>query len=103
MSPQYTSKLAASHVNSGTSIPLDQLNVADVDKPILRLPKLHLELDARLPATCHGGITLLLSVWRRFKVADTIADKVSVLGVSVVLEPKRWISRPATRSSAACS
>ena len=79
MSPEYTPKLAASHINSGTSIALDELNMAGGNKTVLRLPKLHLELDARLPATCHGGITLLLSLWRQFNVADTIDDKVSVL------------------------
>ena len=76
---QYTEKLVASHVNSGTALPAAALRRAARGGRQLRTPKLHVELDDRLPATCFGGIGLLLALWRRLDVASIIDDRVSVL------------------------
>lgn len=76
---QYTPNLVASHVNAGTALPRDPDDGVPSRHPKMRTPKLHTELDDRLPATCFGGVSLFLSLWRQLKVSDAIDLRVDVL------------------------
>jgi hypothetical protein len=76
---QYSAKLFASHVNTGTAQPRLLSDGAADGARQLRTPKLHLELEERLPATCFGGLGLLLTLWRQLKLSDAIDRRVRVL------------------------
>jgi hypothetical protein len=71
--------LVAGHVNVGTAIDRAAHETV-VDGPRqLRMPKLQVGGDARLPATSVGGLSLLLALWRRLGVSAVIDEKVTVL------------------------
>ena len=71
----------ASHVNTGTSVPHDELPWPDHDRPVLRNPKLHLEHDERPDVTSLGGLVLPQALLRRLKAASVIDERVEVFKV----------------------
>lgn len=73
----------ASHVNSGTSVPPEELPWPEHDGTVLRHHKLHIEVDERPEVTGMGGLILPLALCRRFKVADKIDQHVNVLKIHV--------------------
>lgn len=46
---------------------------------VMRLPRLHVEVDGRSEATPHGGLVLATALLRLFDVADTTDRHVHVL------------------------
>lgn len=76
-----TPNFRASHVNAGTSVPQDELPWPDVQGRVLRMPKLHAELDERAPWTPYGGLALFAESCRRLRVAESLDDHVEVLKV----------------------
>lgn len=77
----HTPPLRASHLNTGTSVPHDELPWPATSGRVMRAPKLHVEVDERSTVTKHGGIDLALQLFRRFKVARKIDDAVKVLKI----------------------
>ena len=71
----------ASHVNTGTSVPEDELPWPEISGPVIRAPKLHVEVDERSEVTPYGGLDLMLAFLRRFKVAEKIDKYVHVFKV----------------------
>jgi hypothetical protein len=71
----------ASHINSGTSIAEEDLAWPETDGPVLRLPKLHVEVDRRSEVTPYGGLALFSALVRRFKVAELFDEAVHVFKV----------------------
>lgn len=69
----------ASHVNSGTSIPDDELAWPQTAGRVLRMPKLHAQIDERSQVTELGGLSLFSAFVRHFKVAHKIDARVKVL------------------------
>lgn len=69
----------ASHVNSGTSVPRDELAWPTVSGAVIRAPKLHSEIDDRAEVTPYGGLVLVEQFLRRFKVGKLIDEHVHVL------------------------
>ena len=69
----------ASHVNSGTGVPRDELAWPGTRGRVLRTPKLHPEIDERAVVTPYGGLALVEQFCRTFKVAQTIDKAVHVL------------------------
>jgi hypothetical protein len=75
----YTPDLVAGHVNEGTALDRSTLDTV-VDGPRqLRMPKLHTECDARVPATSLGGLSLLFALWRKLGASADIDQHVEVL------------------------
>lgn len=74
-----TQSLRASHVNSGTAVPRDELPWPKTTGPVIRAPKLHLSVDERSVATKQGGLALFFAFSRQFNVAQEIDARVSVL------------------------
>lgn len=68
----------ASHVNSGTSVPHDELPWPDHTGTVLRHRKLHLENDGRPDVTSLGGLILPLALLRRLGAAKVIDERVEV-------------------------
>ena len=73
----------ASHINTGTSVPHEELPWPDHAGTVLRHHKLHVEVDERPDVTGLGGLMLPLAFSRRFKVAERIDSRVSVLKIHV--------------------
>jgi len=71
--------LRASHINTGTSVPQTELPWPKTGGPVMRMPKLHTEVDDHSPVTSYGGLILFSEFVRRFKVAEKIDDNVEVL------------------------
>lgn len=69
----------ASHLNTGTSIPHEELPWPEKPGRVMRMPKLHAEVDERQSVTEYGGLALFSQFVRRFKVAEKIDRKVNVL------------------------
>lgn len=74
-----TQSVRASHVNSGTAVPRDELPWPKTSGPVIRAPKLQLSVDERSVVTNHGGLALFLGFVRQFGVAQEIDASVSVL------------------------
>lgn len=68
----------ASHVNTGTGVPREQLAWPDVGGRVMRLPKLHPELEERSEVTPYGGLLLFQELVRRFGIAKLVDDYVHV-------------------------
>lgn len=77
--PKYASRITAGHVNSGTSLPREPLSTKAGSGRQLRTPRLHTEVDDRLPATCVGGLGVVAALWRRLGLSETIDCRVHVL------------------------
>lgn len=71
----------ASHVNTGTSVPRDELPWPETAGPVLRLPKVDFEVDARSEVTPYGGLALFTAFVRRFDVAARLDDAVHLFKV----------------------
>ena len=70
----------ASHVNAGTSVPADELPwPEDTDKPVLGLPKLHMEIDRRSEVTPYAGLALAAQVAFLLNMPKILNTHVSVL------------------------
>ena len=74
-----TPALEASHVNSGTSVPEDELPWPETYGRVMRMPKLHTEVDSHSEVTPYGGLALVAEFIRRFKVARMLDEHVHVL------------------------
>jgi DDE family transposase len=68
----------ASHVNTGTSVPRDELAWPETGGRVSRLPRTHLEVDERSEVTPYGGLVIATAFLRRFKVAEIIDRHVQV-------------------------
>jgi hypothetical protein len=74
------SQTRASHVNTGTSIPKDELPwPEETDRPVAELPKLHVEVDNRSEVTPYGGLALAVQLVFLLKVPEIIDKHVHVL------------------------
>jgi Transposase DDE domain group 1 len=62
----------ASHVNSGTSVDLEELPWPETEGRVMRHPLLHLESDPRGEITHYGGLVLAQQFVRRFRVAQRL-------------------------------
>ena len=72
--------IRASHVNSGTSVPADELPWPERrDRPVARLPKLHVEVDQRTRVTRFGGLSLAAQITRLLKIPQILDRHVHVL------------------------
>lgn len=71
----------ASHVNTGTAIPPEDLPWPATRGRVSRLPRTHLEVDQRSEVTPYGGLALATEFVRRFKVAQRIDQHVRVFKV----------------------
>jgi Transposase DDE domain group 1 len=69
----------ASHVNAGTSIPSGELAWPKQAGRVCRLPKTHVEVDARSEVTPYGGLGLFSGLAQRLRIAECIDEKVTVL------------------------
>lgn len=69
----------ASHVNSGTSVPHDELAWPEHHGPVIRSRTLKVEVDEEAPITPFGGLVLVNQFLRRFKVARRLDAAVGVL------------------------
>jgi hypothetical protein len=74
-----TTSVRASHLNTGTGIPEEELAWPETSGRVTRLPRLHLEVDARSTVTTFGGVALAAAFFKRFRVAQEIDDRVHVL------------------------
>jgi hypothetical protein len=74
-----TPAIRASHVNTGTAVSHDELLWPDSPGAVLRLPKLHAEIDSRSEVTPYGGLMLVAELCRRFHVSKVIDRHVHVL------------------------
>lgn len=68
----------ASHVNTGTAVPKDELPWPDVAGRVFRMPRTHVEVDERSEVTPYGGVALATEFIRRFKIAERIDRNVKV-------------------------
>jgi hypothetical protein len=68
----------ASHLNTGTSVPRDELAWPEVGGRVSRLPRTHVEVDERSEVTPYGGLAIATALLRRFKVAERIDRHVKV-------------------------
>lgn len=69
----------ASHINTGTSVPHDELPWPERPGTVLGHRKLHIELDERPDVTAAGGLVLPLALLRTFKVPELLDTRVKVL------------------------
>lgn len=74
-----TPVIRASHVNTGTSLSADELAWPNTPGRVMRLPRVHLEVDSRSEVTPYGGLVLVTEFIRRFKVAQLLDRHVHVL------------------------
>ena len=74
-----TTQLRASHVNSGTAIPREELPWPETSGRVTRLPKVHVEVHDDAEVTTYGGLDLVSSFCRKFKVAEALDRNVHVL------------------------
>jgi len=76
-----TAPVRASHLNSGTGIPAEELAWPETSGRVTRLPRLHLEVAERSTVTPYGGLALAAAFLKRFRVAQEIDDRVQVLKI----------------------
>ena len=74
-----TAFVRASHLNTGTGIPEEELAWPETSGRVTRLPKLHVEVADRSTVTPYGGLALASAFLRRFRVAQAIDERVQVL------------------------
>jgi hypothetical protein len=68
----------ASHVNTGTAVPRDELPWPETAGRVFRMPRTHVEVDERSEVTPYGGVALATEFIRRFKIAEYIDRHVKV-------------------------
>ncbi len=71
----------ASHVNTGTSIPRDELPWPETSGRVFRLPKTDIEIDQRSEVTPYGGLSLFNAFVRRLRIAEQLDDAVQLFKV----------------------
>jgi len=76
-----TTGLRASHVNSGTSVPREELPWPEVAGAVMRMPKLHAEVDARSKVTPYGGLLLFSDIVKRLGIAKLLDEHVHVFKI----------------------
>jgi hypothetical protein len=76
---QPTAPVRASHLNTGTGIPDDELAWPETSGRVSRLPRLHMEVAERSTVTPFGGLAVATAFLRRFRVAPAIDERVQVL------------------------
>jgi len=76
-----TAPVRASHVNSGTAVPEEEVAWPETSGRVTRLPRLHLEVAERSTVTPFGGLALAAAFVKRFRVAQEIDDRVHVLKI----------------------
>ena len=74
-----TASVRASHLNTGTGIPDEELAWPETSGRVTRLPRLHLEVAERSTVTPYGGLALTSAFLKRFRVAEEIDARVHVL------------------------
>lgn len=74
-----TASVRASHLNTGTGIPDEELAWPETSGRVTRLPRLHLEVAERSTVTAYGGLSLTSAFLKRFRVAQEIDARVHVL------------------------
>jgi len=74
-----TAFVRASHVNTGTGIPDEELAWPETSGRVTRLPRLHMEVAERSTVTPYGGLSLAAAFLNRFRVAQEIDERVHVL------------------------
>ena len=75
---QLTFDLRSSHVNSGTSVPHQELAWPSGHGRVLRHPKLHLVED-RSEVSPYGGLTLAAGLARQLGLPRLLDDRLSLL------------------------
>jgi hypothetical protein len=83
VSADFTPTPRASHVNSGTSVPREELLWPEKLGQVMCLPKVHVEVDGRAEVTPYGGLDLAVQFVRRFGVAEAIDSRVHVLKLAL--------------------
>jgi hypothetical protein len=68
----------ASHVNTGTAVPRDELPWPEISGRVFRMPRTHVEVDEHSEVTPYGGLAVATAFVRRFKVAERIDQHVKV-------------------------
>jgi hypothetical protein len=76
-----TALIRASHLNTGTGIPEEELVWPETSGRVTRLPGLHLEVAPRSTVTPYGGLALASAFLKRFRVAQEIDERVHVLKI----------------------
>ncbi len=71
----------ASHVNTGTSVPHDELPWPETSGRVFRLPKTDIEIDQRSEVTPYGGLSLFGAFVRRSQIAERLDDAVQLFKV----------------------
>jgi hypothetical protein len=74
-----TALVRASHLNTGTGIPEEELAWPETSGRVMRLPGLHVEVADRSTVTAYGGLALASAFLKRFRVAQAIDERVHVL------------------------
>ena len=74
-----TPLVRASHLNTGTGIPEEELAWPETSSRVTRLPRLHVEVAERSTVTPYGGLSLAAAFLKRFRVAQEIDERVPVL------------------------
>jgi hypothetical protein len=76
-----TASVRASHLNTGTGIPDEELAWPETSGRVTRLPGLHLEVASRSTVTPYGGLALASAFLKRFRVSQEIDARVQVLKI----------------------
>ena len=76
-----TAPVRASHLNTGTAIPEEEIAWPETSGRVTRLPGLHLEVASRSTVTPYGGLALASAFLKRFRVAQEIDARVHVLKI----------------------
>ena len=76
-----TASIRASHLNTGTGIPAEELAWPETSGRVTRLPRLHVEIAERSTITPYGGLALATALLKRFRVAQEIDERVHVLKI----------------------
>jgi len=74
-----TAFVRASHLNTGTGIPEEELAWPETSGRVMRLPGLHVEVADRSTVTPYGGLALASAFLKRFRVSQAIDERVHVL------------------------
>jgi hypothetical protein len=76
-----TKAARASHVNSGTSVPPEELPWPEVAGAVMRMPKLHAEVEGRSEVTPYGGLLLFSDMVKRLGIAKLFDEHVHVFKI----------------------
>jgi hypothetical protein len=74
-----TAPVCASHLNTDTGIPAEELAWPETSGRVTRLPRLQVEIAERSTVTPYGGLALATAFLKRFRVAQEIDARVHVL------------------------